>query len=232
MENQFFEEIRNKERKLSRKEENLLIAQAQTGCTKSRDQVFYSNARFAIFEARKRQMRHLEDELIQVACVGLYKAIDLFDCSRKNKFITYAAWHIKCELNLWFTQNYRTIRLPSNICNQIHKGENEALDFTSCYSSDAMEPEVVENFNPQYDEIYNDLDLKRQNIYKLISFLDGRKQFIIAHRIGLDGQEPETFDAIGKRIGLSGAQIRNIWFRAIATLKSKYSKEQLIQIFF
>ena len=228
----YFEDIRLNETKLTNKEEKLLIAKAQSGCTSSRDKVFYANARFAIFEARKRQMRHIEDELIQVASIGLYRAIDLFDVNKKNKFISYATWLIKSELNMWFDANYRTIRLPSNVSRDIYLDKINSTDVAHSSSSDEMEADALDIYNNYSEDYYNDLDTKKERIAHFISILTPREQLVVKMRIGFDDGETKTFGEIGQVIKRTAMQTSNVWRNAIRKLQSKYTKEEILNFFF
>lgn len=230
---QFFEDVQLNETKLTRQEETQLIRQAQTGCTKSRDTVFFANARFAIFEARKRQMRHIEDELIQAATIGLFRAIDLFDTKKKNKFITYAAWIIKSEINLWLTANYRTIRLPSNICQKIHAGQNDSSDFAYAQSASSFEPEVLDNFNSSLDTTIEDIDsdIKKEKINQLLSILKEKERQVVLRRTGLFNGEKQTFREIGDECGFTHQHAKGLYDRAIRFLRCKYSEKEFIAFF-
>ena len=222
---QFFEDIQLNETQL--------ILQAQSGCTKSRDKVFFANARFAIFEARKRQMRHLEDELIQVASVGLFRAIDLFDTTKKNKFISYAVWYIKSELNLWLSNNYRTIRLPSNICANIRTGKNESSEFAFAQSASSFEPELLDNFNSCLDSTIEEIDVesKKEKIDQILSTLKPKEKEVVNRRLGFFNGEKQTFREIGDDLKMTHQHAKGLFDKSMRFLRSKYSEKEFIAFF-
>lgn len=75
--------------KESQKEE--LLKKAQSGNKKAREELIHGNLRLVLsviqrFTNRKENM----DDLFQIGCIGLIKAIDNFDASHGVRFSTYA----------------------------------------------------------------------------------------------------------------------------------------------
>ena len=55
------------------------------------------------------------EDLVQVACVGLLKAVDGYDCSRDNEFTSYAVPTIAGELKRYFRDKGWTVRVPRRL---------------------------------------------------------------------------------------------------------------------
>lgn len=53
------------------------------------------------------------DDLIQEACLGLMKAADRFDPTRKVRFSTYAIWWVKAALQEAVMRNHSSVRIGS-----------------------------------------------------------------------------------------------------------------------
>lgn len=228
MEKIYFADIREKEKKMTPEEEAPLFLKAQSGCTQSRDILFFNHARFAIFEANKRMLPQYEDELIQAANIGLLRAIELFDPTRGVKFISFAVWYIKSEMNKWMDSNYRTIRLPTNIAQKIYSGKKDLEDYTTCLSSELMEPEVVENIHYKncYEEQTED---KKEKINQLLEFLPPKYKEVVKLRIF---NQDITWNEIGAKYNNTGANVRDTFFKAMVKIRKKYTKEEIIKYFF
>ena len=56
---------------------------------------------------------------------GLMKAIENFDWSKKLRFISYAVWWVRQSILQSLNENARTIRLPVNVVQELHKAKKE-----------------------------------------------------------------------------------------------------------
>ena len=68
--------------------------------------------------------------------------------------------------------------------------------------------------NKQFLEILN----------KFLDALDERQRYIIKHRFGLDGSEPQTLEVIGQKFNLTRERIRQLELAALKTLRDMYKK--------
>lgn len=83
---------------LTSKEFRCLLSQAQAGDAEARDQLVEANLRLAISIAQRFSGRGDIEDIFQVACIGLVKAIDGFDLSFDVRFSTYAVPMIMGEI--------------------------------------------------------------------------------------------------------------------------------------
>lgn len=85
----------------------------ETGDSVLRDQLVREQMPLARMVARKFEGRGVEyDDLFQVACFALVKAMDRFDAERGLKFSTYVVPNMVGEVKNYFRDKSRTIRLP------------------------------------------------------------------------------------------------------------------------
>ena len=74
------------------------------------------NLRFVITVSKQYQNQGLDlPDLIAEGNLGLMKAIQNFDWSKKLRFISYAVWWVKQSILQSLNENARTIRLPVNV---------------------------------------------------------------------------------------------------------------------
>ena len=76
---------------LTAKETQELLIRAKAGDTKARDELIYGNLRLVLSVLRRFAGRgELMDDLFQVGCIGLVKAVDNFNVELGVRFSTYA----------------------------------------------------------------------------------------------------------------------------------------------
>ena len=86
------------------------------------------NLRFVITVAKQYQNQGLElSDLVAEGNVGLLKAIQNFDWTKKLRFISYAVWWIRQSILQSLNEHARTIRLPVNVVQELFK-EKKSID--------------------------------------------------------------------------------------------------------
>ena len=91
---------------LSAKEKEELLKKAAEGDKKAREELISGNLKLVLSVIRRFSGRgENPDDLFQVGCIGLIKAIDNFDLSHGVKFSTYAVPMIIGELRRYLRDN-------------------------------------------------------------------------------------------------------------------------------
>ena len=131
---------------LDRDEETALANEAKAGSAKARRRLVECNLRFAVQVAKQYQGMGLElEDLIQVANLGLFEAVERFDPSRGVKFISFAVWYVRAELQKALNDLSRVVRIPS------HKTMTEGKDFSTLSTSKKVgEDEDSETYADRY----------------------------------------------------------------------------------
>lgn len=92
-----------------------LIAAAQSGDDKARDKLINGNLRLVLSVIQKFAGRgESMDDLFQVGCIGLIKAIDCFDLSQNVQFSTYGVPMISGELRR-FLRDHGAVRVSRSL---------------------------------------------------------------------------------------------------------------------
>lgn len=102
-------------RKLTDDEVRHMIAMSQSGDVEARDQLVVSNQRLVWAVVQRFLGRGYEaDDLFQIGCIGLMKAVDKFDLSYDVKFSTYAVPMIIGEIQR-FLRDDSTVKVSRSL---------------------------------------------------------------------------------------------------------------------
>ncbi|HCX78557.1 MAG TPA: RNA polymerase sporulation sigma factor SigG [Firmicutes bacterium] len=106
---------------LSAKEMDNLFQKKLQGCKESREEIIAGNLRLVLSVLKQFHNRGENiDDLFQVGCVGLVKAVDNFDPSIGVKFSTYAVPMILGEIRRYLRDN-NVIRVSRSLRKTAHK---------------------------------------------------------------------------------------------------------------
>jgi len=87
-----------------------------TGDVAARNRLVTAHQALAMAAARRAggKGRELDNDILQLANIGLLKAADRFDPDMGFRFSTYAAWWIRAEIQDYKVQNWSLVRLPNS----------------------------------------------------------------------------------------------------------------------
>ncbi|MCL2846434.1 MAG: SigB/SigF/SigG family RNA polymerase sigma factor [Firmicutes bacterium] len=91
--------------KLTNAEQIAMLHRIKTGCEQTRDAFIYANLRLVLSVIQKYIKKNVGDDVFQVGCVGLIKAIDNFDPKFGVQFSTYAVPMIIGEIRRFLRDN-------------------------------------------------------------------------------------------------------------------------------
>lgn len=134
-------------------ETKALLEKAQNGDTQARERLISGNLRLVLSAVQRFQNRgESMDDLFQVGCIGLIKAIDCFDLTQNVQFSTYGVPMITGELRR-FLRDHSAIRVSRSVRDTAYKvlQAKERLSLR-----DGREPEI--------DEIAKELDIPRSEV--------------------------------------------------------------------
>lgn len=138
---------------LSEKEKKELFARIQQGDQKARHEFIYGNLRLVLSILQRFNNRgENADDLFQIGCIGLIKALDNFDTSHEVKFSTYAVPMIIGEIRRYLRDN-NAIRVSRSIRDTAYKALAVKERLTSAGGRE-----------PTLDEISKELNLPREEV--------------------------------------------------------------------
>ena len=138
---------------LNRKEKEELLIKIKQGDKEARNEFINGNLRLVLSVIQRFSGRgEAADDLFQVGCVGLIKAIDNFDLSQNVQFSTYAVPMIIGEVKRYLRDN-NSIRVSRSVRDLAYK----ALQFKEQYTKEHGK-------EPTIEMIAKELGVERENI--------------------------------------------------------------------
>lgn len=104
----------NKYKVLKPAEERELIKRMREGDEEARDLLINSNQRFVYAVAKRYGNESNVLDLVNEGNIGLMLALDTFDESKNNRFLSYAIWYIKREINAYLNNENLLVRKTNN----------------------------------------------------------------------------------------------------------------------
>ena len=214
--------------------------------SKLKEELIVGNLRFVISIAKGYQNQGLPlMDLISVGNIGLIKASEEFDPNRGIKFISYAVWWIRQSILSSLNEDSRTIRIPSNIIQEIQKDfkqtEKDKKDFNKiseskitftvphciCLDNQINESgdtliDIIPNKNADNPEelISDNNDEIKMKVHYMLSVLDERERIIIEKYFGLTGTE-SNLDELGDEFGCTKERIRQLRDKSLKKLRNE-----------
>ena len=143
---------------LSKKEKEELLYKIKEGDNEARDTFINGNLRL-VLSVIQRFYRKSEsaDDLFQVGCVGLIKAIDNFDISQKVQFSTYAVPMIIGEVKRYLRDN-NSIRVSRSVRDLAYKIIQYKEKYTKEFGREPSVEEIAKELQVEKEDIAFSLD--------------------------------------------------------------------------
>ena len=209
---------------------------------KIQKELLIGNLRFVITVSKQYQNQGLDlSDLIAEGNLGLMKAIENFDWTKRLRFISYAVWWVRQSILQSLNENARTIRLPVNVVQELQRAKKE-LEKAGVELPDKFVnlPYTINLDNPLNEEgdtlldvlINPNADLAdanmsteetlKQKLLSMLDVLDDREKVIIQDYFGLSGST-RTLEDIGNDFDLTKERVRQIKEKALRKLRNETS---------
>ncbi len=143
------------------------------------------------------------DDLVQVASMGLLKAIDRFDPDRNVQFTTYAVPTIVGELKRYFRDRVSTIRLPRGLRERAHALNNAVQRFSQQHGRSPNVSEIAREMDISEEEVIEGLESSESVSVASLDTSSGEDGDLSL--LDIVGGEDKTLQILDERLSLAGA---------------------------
>lgn len=135
-----------------------LLKESQQGSKKARDELIHGNLRLVLSVVQRFSNRgEPMDDLFQVGCIGLIKAIDNFDLSQGVRFSTYAVPMIIGEIRRYLRDN-SAIRVSRSMRDNAYKALSVKEKLTNEKQREPTVEEIARELGMKKEEVVFALD--------------------------------------------------------------------------
>ena len=199
---------------LSAEEEAACIQALDRGEASARSALIEHNLRLVVYIAKKFENTGVTvEDLISIGTIGLIKAVNTFDATKKIKLATYASRCIENEILMFLR---RTSKHKMEV--SIDEPLNVDWDGNELLLSDILgtEPDVV-NKNIE-------AETEKELLRSALSKLSAREREIMQLRFGLEGNMEQTQKEVADRLGISESYISRLEKRIIKRLRKEIGR--------
>ena len=154
-----------------------------------------------------------QEDLISIGTIGLMKAVDTFDTTRKARFATYASRCIENELRMHFRRERRNGVVVS-LQETLEAGKEDSVLTLSDVLQDGF---CMEDACERQDEA--------RRLRRLIEGLPARERKLILLRYGLAGQPPLTQLETAQLLQISRSYVSRLETHALDQLRKGWLQE-------
>ena len=203
---------------LSAREEIETFAALRSGDRSAREKNIRHNLRLVAHVAKKYYAQPGDQEdLISIGTIGLMKAVDTFDTTRKARFATYASRCIENELRMHFRRERRNGVVVS-LQETLEAGKEDSALTLSDVLQDGF---CMEDACERQDEA--------RRLRRLIEGLPARERKLILLRYGLAGQPPLTQLETAQLLQISRSYVSRLETHALDQLRKGWLQESSVE---
>ena len=215
--------------KITQSESRELLGRIKAGDAEAREEFIGANLRLVLsiiqrFSGRGEQM----DDLFQVGCIGLIKAIDNFDINLQVRFSTYAVPMIIGELRRYLRDN-TALRVSRSIRDTAYKALKKRTELMDELSREPKLGEIAKALDMKEEDVAFALEAIQDpvSLYEPVYHDDGDALFVMDQiRDDKDGDE-RWLDSIAISNGLNSLAERE---RRIIELRFFHGRTQMEEI--
>ncbi len=195
-------------------EEREILTRLSEGERGMKDTVVERNLRLVVYIARRYENSGVDmEDLISIGTIGLMKAVDSFDISKKIKLATYASRCIENEILMHLRKTVKT------------KGD-VSFDEPLNVDYDGNELLLSDVIGTEGDIVYRDIEtgVEKDLLLRALSKLSQREREIVELRFGLSSGEEKTQKEVADKLGISQSYISRLEKKIISRLKKEFNK--------
>ncbi len=202
-----------------------LIKEARKGNNEAREKLISSNLRLVLSVIQRFTSRgENPDDLFQVGCIGLIKAIDNFDTSLLVKFSTYAVPMIIGEIRRYLRDN-NSLRVSRSIKDTAYKAMQIKEKLQAQNQREPSISEIAKELQMEESDIVIALEsiVNPMSLYDPI-YSDGVDTIYVLDQIGDHNDDNNWLDEISLKEAIKNLSLRE---KNILTLRYMHGKTQV-----
>jgi RNA polymerase primary sigma factor len=203
---------------ISKEKEKELADRISKGDTAAVNELVTANLKFVAQVARQYQgMGVALEDLIAFGNIGLFEAATRFKANKGVKFISFAVWYIRAELQKALNDHARTVRIPS------HRTATEEYSVKSIHDP-IGDDEDSESYADRFLQADNgkssiELDDLKMDIARAIAKLKPKEAQALKLFYGIDTAFPQPMEEIAKQMDIGAERARQLVRSAEINLK-------------
>lgn len=216
---------------LTEEEKTELLHRVKAGDKNAREQLIKGNLRLVLsviqrFTNRGENM----DDLFQIGCIGLMKAIDGFDVTLGVKFSTYGVPMILGELRRYLRDN-NAIRVSRSLKDIAYRAMQEKERLTNLNGKEPNIDEIAKNLNIKRTEVVLALEsiVEPVSLYEPI-FSDGGDTIYVMDQLGDHNDDKNWLDEIALREAMKNLNDREKRIMSMRFFSGKTQMEVATEI--
>lgn len=202
-----------------------LINEARNGNKQAREELISGNLRLVLSVIQRFTSRGENlDDLFQVGCIGLIKAIDNFDTSHLVKFSTYAVPMIIGEIRRYLRDN-SSVRVSRSIKDTAYKAMQVKERLMAEKQIEPSIKEIATELEMEESEIVIALEsiVNPMSLYDPI-YSDGGDTIYVLDQVGDNNDDNNWLDEIALKEAIKNLSVRE---KHILTLRFMHGKTQM-----
>ena len=200
---------------LEKAEEDECVARLESGDDAARRELIEHNLRLVVYISKRFENTGINiEDLISIGTIGLIKAVNTFNSSKKIKLATYASRCIENEI-LMYLRKISAQRTEVSFDEPL----NTDWDGNELLLSDILGTDEDEVSRPLED------DADRQMLMAAIDCLNERERTIILMRFGLSGSGEYTQKEVADMMGISQSYISRLEKKIIDRLRREMLRQ-------
>jgi RNA polymerase sporulation-specific sigma factor len=199
---------------LTPEEEAHFLASLSAGDESVKSVLIEHNLRLVVYIARKFENTGVGiEDLVSIGTIGLIKAVNTFDPSKKIKLATYASRCIENEILMYLRRSNK---------NKLEVSFDEPLNI----DWDGNELLLSDVLGTEGDLIYRKIEqeVDRKLLATALEHLSGRERHIMDLRFGLTSGREQTQKEVADKLGISQSYISRLEKRIIKKLRQQMAK--------
>ncbi len=210
---------------LKEKEKEKLLTEVKNGDKSAREALINGNLRLVLsviqrFTGRGENL----DDLFQIGCIGLIKAIDNFDVSHNVRFSTYAVPMIIGEIRRYLRDN-NSVRVSRSIKDMAYKAMQAKEKLTAIHNREASVEEIAKELDVSPAEIVTALEsvVEPLSLYEPV-YSEGGDTIYVLDQIGDKNDDKNWLEEICLKDSIKKLNERE---KRILTLRFIQGKTQM-----